>query len=137
MGLTVQSLGIAGVLLITIVTIETGGYYLTRVARGAVELTEFQKSFARAGHAHAGVFVILSLVALPYADAAGADGFLGWLARTAIPIAAILLPAGFFFSSIGAGRTRPNALVVLLWLGAVFLTAGVLTLGILTLAAAA
>jgi hypothetical protein len=136
-GLTVQSLGIAGVLLITIVTIETGGYYLTRVARGAVELTEFQKSFARAGHAHAGVFVILSLVALPYADAAGADGLWGWLARTAIPIAAVLLPAGFFFSSMGAGRTRPNALVVLLWLGALFLTAGVLTLGILVLSAAA
>ncbi|GIF69629.1 hypothetical protein Ais01nite_76640 [Asanoa ishikariensis] len=134
--LTSQSLGIAGVLLITIVTIETGGYYLTKVARGAVELTDFQKAFARAGHAHAGVFVILSLVALPYADAAGAHGFWGWLARTAIPIAAILMPAGFFFSSMGSGRTKPNALIALLWIGALFLAAGVLTLGILVLAAA-
>ncbi|MDG4821876.1 hypothetical protein O7635_08410 [Asanoa sp. WMMD1127] len=137
MALTAQSLGIAGALLLTIVTIETGGYYLTRVARGAVALTDFQKSFARAGHAHAGVFVILSLVALPYADAAGAHGFWGWLARTAIPIAAILMPAGFFFSSMGAGRTKPNALIVLLWAGALFLATGVLTLGILVLQAAA
>ncbi len=134
--LTSQSLGIAGVLLITIVTIETGGYYLTKVARSAVELTDFQKAFARAGHAHAGVFVILSLVALPYADAAGAHGFWGWLARTAFPIAAILMPAGFFFSSMGTGRTKPNALVALLWAGALFLAAGALTLGILVLAAA-
>jgi hypothetical protein len=134
--LTSQSLGIAGVLLIAIVTIETGGYYLTRVASGAVALTEFQKAFARAGHAHAGVFVILSLVALPYADAAGAHGFWGWLARTAVPIAAILMPAGFFVSSMGAGRTKPNGLVALLWLGALFLAAGALTLGILVLAAA-
>ncbi|REF96039.1 hypothetical protein DFJ67_2004 [Asanoa ferruginea] len=134
--LTSQSLGIAGVLLLTIVTIETGGYYLTKVARGAVELTDFQKAFARAGHAHAGVFVILSLVALPYADAAGAHGFWGWVARTATPIAAILVPAGFFFSSMGRGRTRPNGLVALLWIGALFLAAGVLTLGVLVLAAA-
>ncbi|MEV4535363.1 hypothetical protein AB0J82_16170 [Asanoa sp. NPDC049518] len=136
MALTPQSLGIAGVLLITIVTIETGGYYLTKVARGAAPLTDFQKAFARAGHAHAGVFVILSLVALPYADAAGAHGFWGWLARTAIPIAAILMPAGFFLSSMGRGRTEPNALIALLWVGAAFLAAGALTLGILVLAAA-
>ncbi|GIF74760.1 hypothetical protein [Asanoa siamensis] len=134
--LTPTSLGIAGILLMTIVTIETGGYYLTKVASRAVALTDFQKAFARAGHAHAGVFVILSLVALPYADAAGAHGVSGWFARTAIPIAAILMPAGFFFSSMGRGRTKPNALVALIWVGALFLAAGALTLGILVLAAA-
>ena len=34
----------------------------------------------------------------------------GWVARHRIPIAAILMPAGFFFSSMGAGRTEPNGL---------------------------
>ena len=54
----------------------------------------------------------------------------GWVARLGIPTAAILMPAGFFFSSMGAGRTEPNGLVVLLWLGAASLAAGVITLGV-------
>lgn len=125
-----ESERIAGVLLLSIVAVESGGYYLTRVASGAVELTEFQWAFARAGHAHAGVLVTLSLVAVILADAAALGGRLGYLARLAIPAAAILMPAGFFLSSMGSGATRPNGLVVLLWLGAASLTIGVIALGL-------
>lgn len=132
--LTRRSRIIAGILLLSIVTIEFGGYYLTTIVRGQVELTEFQQAFARAGHAHAGVLVILSLVALLYADAAGLRGR---LVRLAIPIAAILMPLGFFVSSIGDGREQPNGLIVLLWLGALSLAAGVITLGIGLLRSAA
>src|SRR5262245_24648522 len=89
---------IAGVIFITVPTIEFGGYYLTRVVRGHVPLTEFQKSFARAGHAHAGVIVILGLVGLIVVDAAGMNGFWAWVGRLGIPIAAIGMPAGFFAS---------------------------------------
>ena len=124
---------IAGVLLLTIVGIESGGYYLTTVVRGQVELTEFQQAFARAGHAHAGVLVILSLVGLVMADAAGLRG---WLVRLAIPAAAILMPAGFFFSSMGDARTEPSGLIVLLWLGALCLAAGVIALGVALLRSA-
>lgn len=121
---------LAGVLLITVVTIESGGWFLSRVARGAVPMTPFQASFARAGHGHAGVLVILSLVGLLYADATGLTG--AWLvvAQLGVPVAAILMPAGFFFSSIGQGREAPNRLMWLVWAGAASLAAGVLTLGI-------
>lgn len=125
---------IAGILLLSIVTIELGGYYLTTIVRGQVELTEFQQAFARAGHAHAGVLVILSLVALLYADAAGLRGR---LVRLAIPVAAILMLAGFFASSMGDGLDQPNGLIVLLWLGALSLAVGVITLGIGLLRSAA
>jgi hypothetical protein len=121
---------IAGVLLLTVVAIEFGGYFLTRVASGKEELTEFQVAFARAGHAHAGVLVILSLVCLLLADAAGIRGLLGYIARLAIPAAAILMSAGFFLSSAGDGRTEPNSLFAVLWLGAASLTIGVVSLGI-------
>lgn len=121
---------IAGLLLLTIVGIESGGYYLTRVVSGQVEVTDFQLGFSRAGHAHAGVLVTLSLVAILLADAGHVGGRAGWVARLGIPVAAILMPAGFFFSSMGAGRTEPNGLIVLLWLGAASLAAGVLTLGV-------
>ncbi len=121
---------LAGILLLAIITIETGGIYLTRVAQGAVPLTEFQKSFARAGHAHAGVLVILSLVMLLYVEVSGLSGWAGWVASSAVPLAAILMPAGFFFSSMGAGRQRPNQLIWLVWIGALLLAAGVGTLGL-------
>ncbi|SDY49659.1 hypothetical protein SAMN05444365_102440 [Micromonospora pattaloongensis] len=121
---------IAGIVLLTIVTIEFGGYFMTRIVRGAVDLTDFQKTFARAGHAHAGVLVTLSLVCLILADATDLNGPAGWAARLCVPLAAILIPGGFFASSAGRARTRPNRAIVILWVGAAALAAGTLTLGV-------
>ena len=96
---------IAGVILLTVVTIEFGGYFMTKIVRGQVPMTGFQKSFARAGHAHAGVLVIFSLVGLLYVDQTGLTGFWLWVGRLGIPVAAILMSGGFFASSAGKDRT--------------------------------
>lgn len=125
-----ESRVIAGIVLLTIVTIEFGGYFITRIVRGAVPMTEFQKTFARAGHGHAGVLVTLSLVCLILADAAALPGAAGWLARLGVPVAALLIPGGFFFSSIGREVVRPNRLIWLVWVGALALALGVVSLGI-------
>ena len=122
---------IADAVLLTIVGIEFGGWFMTRVVGGKVAMTEFQKSFARAGHAHAGVLVTLGLVTLILADATALDGVLGWLARVGTPAAAALISAGFFFSSMGRGEvTRPKKFIWLVWLGALSLAVGVVTLGL-------
>ncbi len=122
---------IAGAVLLTIVTIEFGGVFMVKIVRGAQPMTDFQKSFARAGHGHAGVLVILGLVCVMLADAAGLTGLAGWVARLGVPVAAILMSAGFFTSSIGKGEvTKPNGLIALVFVGAASLAAGVLTLGI-------
>ena len=122
---------IAGVMLITIVTIEFGGSFVTRLATNKLPATGFQKTFARAGHGHAGMLVTLGLVGLLMADAAGLSGVGGAVGRLGIPVAAILIPAGFFVSSMGKGEvTRPNRWFGLVWAGAASLAAGVLTLGI-------
>ncbi len=129
--LSPESRYIAGAVLLTIVGIEFGGWFMTRVVGGKVAMTEFQKSFARAGHAHAGVLVTLGLVTLILADATALDGVLGWLARVGTPAAAALISAGFFFSSMGRGEvTRPNKFIWLVWLGALSLAVGVVTLGL-------
>jgi hypothetical protein len=120
---------IAGIVLLTVVTIAFGGTFLLRIVRGQVPMTEFQKAFARAGHAHAGVLVTLGLVCLVLADATNLTGFAGWIARAGVPFAAIFMSAGFFLSSIGRDVTRPNKLIALLWIGAASLVAGTLTLG--------
>lgn len=41
-------------------------------------------------------------------DAAGLKGRLAHVTRWSIPVAAILLPAGFFLSPLGQGVTEPN-----------------------------
>lgn len=125
----------AGILLLTVVFVESGGLFVLRLVRGRIERTDFQRAFARAGHAHAGVLVTLALVGQLFADAAGLGGPPAFLARNGIWAAAILMPAGFFLSSAPAGAIRPNGLIVLLYLGAASLAAGVTALGIGLLAA--
>ena len=120
----------AGVLLLTVVAIEWGGWYLLRVLRGKVPVTEFQKSFERAGHAHAGVLVSLALLSLLYADTVEMSGIQELLGRNGIWVAAILLPAGFFASSAGKGRTSANKFIWLIYAGMVSLALGVISLGL-------
>ena len=120
----------AGVLLLTVVAVESGGLYMLALVRRRVAATPFQITFARAGHAHAGVLVVLSLIVQLYVDAAALTGLVGAIARNGIPLAAILMPAGFFFSSAGKGRTDPNAAIWLVYAGAASLAAGAIALGV-------
>ena len=120
----------AGILLLTIVGVEYGGWFMLSIVRGRTPLTDFQKSFARAGHAHAGVLVILSLVCQLYVDSTHMNPVFTFIAREGIPLAAILMPAGFFISSSGKGVTQPNRMIVLLYIGLTSLAIGVVALGL-------
>ena len=86
---------LAGILLLSLVTVESGGLYLVKLVRGAAPATPFQLGFARAGHAHAAVLLMLSLTDLLYADAAQLTGPLGWLSRIGVPSAALLIRPAF------------------------------------------
>ena len=120
----------AGFVLLAAITVTSGGFFLTRIVRGNVPATDFQMAFYRAGHAHAGMLITLGLVCLMLADSAEISGVAGWFARTGVLFSAILMPAGFFLSALGKGRTQPNGLVVLLYAGAAVLIAGLGCLGV-------
>lgn len=120
----------AGIVLLAVVAVEYGGLFMLRVVRGRVPTTPFQQAFFRAGHAHAGVPVTLALVCQLFADAADMSGVPGLLARSGIPAAAVLMPAGFFLSAAGRGATRPNRVIVLLYAGVACLAAGAVSLGV-------
>ncbi|MFC7490013.1 MULTISPECIES: hypothetical protein [unclassified Knoellia] len=120
----------AGILLLGLVTVESGGLYLLKVVRGREEVTPFQEKFARAGHAHAGVLLLLALTCQVLVDSTDQTGALSWLSRSGVAVSALLMPAGFFFSSMGAGRTEPNRLIVLVFAGAALLAISLTTLGI-------
>ncbi len=119
----------AGIILITVPSIQYGGYFLLRSlmnpSSGYMD-NPLRQNFFRAGHAHAGVIVILSLVCQLSADAAALPNWLLWPVRIGIPAAAIFLPLGFFLSV-----AVPNAAaVILIYAGAIILAFSVLTLGI-------
>lgn len=127
--------GTAGILLLTLVAVEYGGTFMLRIVRGKISKTPFQQAFARAGHAHAGVLVSLALVCQILVDAAGVGGLQESIARSGVPLAAILMPAGFFGSSAGKNVSQPNRLIALVYAGAVSLGAGAVALGLGLLAA--
>ncbi len=72
----------------------------------------------------------LALVCQIFADAAEMSGLPAVLARSGIPAAAVLMPAGFFLSATGQGATRPNRLIAVIYAGAACLAAGAVSLGI-------
>ena len=82
-----------------------------------------------AGHAHAGVLLMLSLVVLAFVDHADLPPAAAMVVRSATPLAAILVPAAYFLS-VAPEAVEPNRLINLAYVGAVVLTAGMLTLGI-------
>lgn len=128
--LSPDSRSAAGALLLTIVAIEYGGWFMLRVVRGGQPATPFQQAFYRAGHAHAGVLVSLALVCQILADATHMSGLPAFFARNGVPAAAILMSAGFFLSAAGRGATRPNRLILLLYAGVASLAIGVISLGV-------
>lgn len=121
---------LAGILFLSLVTVETGGLLLVRLWTDPGSRTPFQIGFARAGHAHAGVLLVLGLLCQLYVDGAGPDGATASIARLGVPVAALLMPGGFFAASAGAGRTTPNRYLWMVFAGAAAMAVGLATLGV-------
>ncbi len=121
----------AGILLLSLLAVEWGGAFLLKVVRGGVEATEVQQRLYRAGHAHAGVLISLGLLTVLLTEATDLTGGAAAVARSGVPMAAILMSGGFFLAAAGRGRTEPRrAGLVLVGAGALALAAGVGTLGV-------
>ncbi|HKD53234.1 MAG TPA: hypothetical protein VKB72_03370 [Steroidobacteraceae bacterium] len=94
---------VSAITLLVVPTIMYGGWTLlgllthgTVVARPNIRLDETQWALWRAGHAHAGVWTILSLLLQIFLDSARLSVAAKWLARICAPLAAVFLSAGFF-----------------------------------------
>jgi len=134
-----ESRRLAGVLLIVLPTVMYGGVTLLNLLVGDPRYmaNPLRQNLWRAGHAHAGVLLVLALIALRYVDEANLPARLKPIARSFIPLAAILMPAGFFLSMVSPATTAPNSLIALTYVGAVALAVGVVTLGVGLLRSAA
>jgi hypothetical protein len=123
---------ICGILLLTIPGIQYGGFFLLKILSGkeSFDFTPFQKAMFRAGHAHAGVLLILSVIAQVLIDQLDVLSAYEWILRIAFPGAVILISGGFFASAIGKTPVKPNRFIWILYCGITILAIAVMSLGI-------
>jgi len=94
----------AAITLLVVPTIMYGGWtllgMLTHGSAGAagagLKLTETQWALWRAGHAHAGVWTVFSILLQVLLDSTRLSAGWTWLARITAPVSAVALSAGFF-----------------------------------------
>ncbi len=118
--------------LILLPTVMFGGYSLLRLLSRGDGLTPFQQTFFRAGHAHAGVLLVLSLVYYLYLDRTGYSDRVKWIAGGLLQ-AGILAQSGGFFIHVGLGQPNRGSLgTVVTRLGALLIAAalGILAVGL-------
>jgi hypothetical protein len=123
---------VAGITLIIVPSVMYGGLtllgVLTRgvagVAPDGLSLSDTQWALFRAGHAHAGVWVILSLVVQVLLDSAAVSTALKWVARIGAPLGAVAISGGFF------GLAFEPSFRWLMYFGAASMAASVLLTGV-------
>ena len=130
--MSAQSRRVAGIVLIILPTVVIGGVSVLSllIHDAAYRDNPLRQDLWRAGHAHAGVLLLLSLIALRYVDETGLSERARWFVRLAFPTAAVLLPVAFFLSVLMPDARQPGPIVYLAYVGAVVLVSGMLTLAI-------
>src|SRR5260370_14189147 len=121
-----QESRLAGILLVILPTVLYGGYFLLTqlISPGSGYMDNpLRQNLFRAGHAHAGILLVLSLVVLRYVDEARLSNGCKTFVPSSVPSAAILLPGGFFFSILSPAMTAPNGLINACFLCAALLAA--------------
>jgi hypothetical protein len=104
MALSREARLVAGLTLLTVPTVMYGGITLVGIltkgtaghAPGNLALDDVQWALFRAGHAHAGVWIVLSLVLQVLLDSATLTRAMKWVARISAPVAAAGISGGFF-----------------------------------------
>ncbi|HLL56170.1 MAG TPA: hypothetical protein VK447_21585 [Myxococcaceae bacterium] len=123
----------AGLLLLIYPSVIYGGVYLLSLMMNldpGYMQNELRQNLFRAGHAHAGVLLLLSLVVLRYVDEARLAPAVKGMVRLLVPLAAVLLPSAFFASVWSEEAQRTSGAIYLAFAGAVSLAVGLFTLGV-------
>jgi hypothetical protein len=131
MNISLEARTIIGWILITVPTIEFGGAFLLSRLRSKESTVpnSLRQSYYRAGHAHAGVLVIFSIIGQLLVDVSGFTAPLSYAVRAGFFLAPILVSGGFFLGA-PTTSTKPGVLINLVYVGAVVLAVTVFVLGI-------
>ena len=100
--------------LISLPTVMFGGYSLLRLSIGK-RLNDFQRTYFRAGHAHAGVLLVMTLVVLDLLGRTHLGSGPRWVICLAL-LVGVLAQSGGMFVHMGIGQpgrwSRGNTLTV-------------------------
>src|ERR671921_366068 len=114
---------------LSLVGVEYGGWALLGFLTGRGQLGEFREQFFRAGHAHAGVLLVLLLVYFLYLDRTGYSTGVQWLAGLLL-LVGIMAQSGGFFLHLGLGQKNRSSLgTIVTRTGALLLAAALIVLG--------
>ena len=116
---------------ISLPTIAFGGYFLLSVLRrqaGTEKITSEQRDYFRAGHAHAGVLVLLAIIGQIILDQSRFGESATWGLRIGLFVSPLLISGGFFGGAPRTAGGSTTALIKLIPLGAIIL--GVSTIGL-------
>jgi hypothetical protein len=122
-----------GLAFISLPTIAFGGHFLLSIlkrAAGTEGITETQRDYFRAGHAHAGVLVLLGIVGQLFLDTSQLDEGIVWALRIGLIAAPLLISGGFFGGAPRTTRGAAGPLVRLVTAGAVVLSLSTIGVGI-------
>ena len=118
------------IVLLSLVIVEYAGWALLRLLTEHGTLAAFRERFFAAGHAHAGVLLVLSLAYFVYLDRAGYSAGVQWLAG-ALLLVGVLAQSGGFFLHLGLGQQgRSSPGTVLTRAGALLIAAALIILAI-------
>lgn len=122
----------SGITILIVPTIMYGGWTLLGMlthgavgsTQGGLRLNDTQWALWRAGHAHAGVWTILSVLLQLLLDSTQLSRGLIWLARICAPFSAVVFSAALF------GLAFSDSFSVLLYFGVVLMLTALITTGV-------
>ena len=132
MKMTPLTKALIGITVISIPSVEYGGTFVLRLLTGtldSINLVGLQQTFFRAGHGHAGVLLLLSLIAQILVDQTYLRMPLKLVVLLGAPAGTLLVSGGFFFSVLNE-TGMPNGLISLIYIGAVVMGVALVTLAV-------
>lgn len=118
---------------ISLPTIAFGGYFLLTILKrkvGTENITAVQRDYFRAGHAHAGVLVLLAIVGLLVLEYSRFDPWAVWVLSIGLLAAPLLISGGFFGGAPRTADGPPGPLAKLVPIGAVIFSLATVGVGI-------
>jgi hypothetical protein len=121
---------IIGIMLITLPGVEYGGYTILRRLKSQGVYSEWKQGpYFRAGHAHAGVFLIIGMLAQILIDGVHYADPLAYALRVGFMLPPILVPIGYFAGAPGE-TGGPKPILRLVYIGALSLGISAVVLGV-------
>lgn len=118
---------------ISLPTIAFGGYFLLSILKrqsGTENVTSEQRDYFRAGHAHAGVLILLAIVGQLVLDYSRFNESITWVLRIGLFVAPVLISGGFFGGAPRKAGAPTTPLIKLIPLGAIVLALSTIGVGV-------